>query len=110
MLKNHGIIHADNRAGNVPGAELLREESGISGMALWAVGVRGPDSSKMAQALKRIFPIQGLWLFGVADGARTRDTQDHNLVLYQLNYSHHCRFESSDIQITPCSMIYKNAW
>jgi hypothetical protein len=30
-------------------------------------------------------------LFGVADGTRTRDTQDHNLVLYQLNYSHHCR-------------------
>lgn len=28
---------------------------------------------------------------GVADGARTRDIQDHNLVLYQLNYSHHCR-------------------
>ena len=26
--------------------------------------------------------------FGVADGARTRDTQDHNLVLYQLNYNH----------------------
>lgn len=30
-------------------------------------------------------------LSGVADGARTRDTQDHNLVLYQLNYSHHYR-------------------
>lgn len=29
-------------------------------------------------------------LLGVADGTRTRDTQDHNLVLYQLNYSHHC--------------------
>jgi hypothetical protein len=29
--------------------------------------------------------------FGVADGTRTRDTQDHNLVLYQLNYSHHRR-------------------
>lgn len=28
---------------------------------------------------------------GVADGTRTRDSQDHNLVLYQLNYSHHCR-------------------
>lgn len=27
----------------------------------------------------------------VADGTRTRDTQDHNLVLYQLNYSHHRR-------------------
>jgi apolipoprotein N-acyltransferase len=27
----------------------------------------------------------------VADGTRTRDSQDHNLVLYQLNYSHHCR-------------------
>ena len=26
--------------------------------------------------------------FGVSDGARTRDTQDHNLVLYQLSYTH----------------------
>src|SRR3954447_17120844 len=28
---------------------------------------------------------------GVSDGARTRDTQDHNLVLYQLSYTHHVR-------------------
>ena len=28
---------------------------------------------------------------GVSDGARTRDTQDHNLVLYQLSYTHHAR-------------------
>ncbi len=27
---------------------------------------------------------------GVADGTRTRDILDHNQVLYQLNYSHHC--------------------
>ena len=26
---------------------------------------------------------------GVSDGARTRDTQDHNLVLYRLSYTHH---------------------
>ncbi len=26
---------------------------------------------------------------GVADGARTHDYQNHNLVLYQLNYGHH---------------------
>jgi hypothetical protein len=25
---------------------------------------------------------------GVSDGARTRDPQDHNLVLYQLSYAH----------------------
>ena len=31
-----------------------------------------------------------MFYLGVADGTRTRDTQDHNLVLYQLNYSHHC--------------------
>lgn len=30
-------------------------------------------------------------LFGVTDGTRTRDIQDHNLVLYQLNYGHHHR-------------------
>ena len=28
---------------------------------------------------------------GVSDGARTRDTQDHNLVLYLLSYAHHRR-------------------
>jgi hypothetical protein len=31
----------------------------------------------------------GALLRGVSDGARTRDTQDHNLVLYQLSYTHH---------------------
>ncbi len=34
-----------------------------------------------------------MFAVGVADGTRTRDSQDHNLVLYQLNYSHHCRAE-----------------
>lgn len=34
-----------------------------------------------------------MFLVGVADGTRTRDSQDHNLVLYQLNYSHHYRAE-----------------
>ena len=38
---------------------------------------KGPDQMVRAFAL------------GVTDGTRTRDTQDHNLVLYQLNYSHH---------------------
>ena len=27
--------------------------------------------------------------YGVSDETRTRDTQSHNLVLYQLNYVHH---------------------
>ena len=27
--------------------------------------------------------------YGVADGARTHDNQNHNLALYQLNYGHH---------------------
>ncbi len=26
---------------------------------------------------------------GVIDGARTRDSQNHNLELYQLSYDHH---------------------
>lgn len=48
--------------------------------------------------------------FGVADGARTRDTQDHNLVLYQLNYSHHRYLKSSTDKINSRREIYKNAW
>lgn len=35
--------------------------------------------------------------FGVTDGTRTRDIQDHNLVLYQLNYGHHCRCVSGAV-------------
>lgn len=27
----------------------------------------------------------------MSDGTRTRDIQDHNLTLYQLNYTHHGR-------------------
>ena len=34
---------------------------------------------------------EAVFRIGVADGTRTRDSQDHNLVLYQLNYSHHRR-------------------
>ena len=49
-------------------------------------------------------------LFGVADGARTRDTQDHNLVLYQLNYSHHRCLKSSTDKINSRRVNYKNAW
>ena len=33
-------------------------------------------------------PLYG-GLYGVSDETRTRDSQDHNLVLYQLNYAHH---------------------
>jgi hypothetical protein len=36
-----------------------------------------------------------LWPVGVSDGTRTRDPQDHNLVLYQLNYTHHGREPAS---------------
>jgi hypothetical protein len=39
----------------------------------------------------RISAGEAVFYLGVADGTRTRDSQDHNLVLYQLNYSHHCR-------------------
>lgn len=46
---------------------------------------------------------------GVADGARTRDTQDHNLVLYQLNYSHHHCLQAVRIMLTQKPTIVKTA-
>ena len=43
-----------------------------------------PDMAKaLVSELTRASPR------GVSDGARTRDTQDHNLVLYRLSYTHH---------------------
>ncbi len=48
-------------------------------------------TAKTKRRLTRISASQTPFLVGVADGTRTRDSQDHNLVLYQLNYSHHRR-------------------
>lgn len=45
-------------------------------------------------------------LLGVTDGTRTRDTQDHNLVLYQLNYSHHYRIKVAVFSAHLCSELY----
>ena len=45
-------------------------------------------------------------LLGVTDGTRTRDTQDHNLVLYQLNYSHHYRIKGAVFSAHLCSELY----
>ena len=42
----------------------------------------------------------GSIFYGVTDGTRTRDTQDHNLVLYQLNYSHHRCFKATRYRLT----------
>ena len=54
---------------------------------LWK-GRFGP-AHKPKEPPKMSFDIFGgsAW---VSDGTRTRDSQDHNLVLYQLNYAHHC--------------------
>ena len=46
---------------------------------------------------------------GVADGARTRDTQDHNLVLYQLNYNHHHCLQAVRTMLTQKPTIVKTA-
>lgn len=63
--------------------------SAISGTL--RIGLR--ISLENQQCLTCISAGQALFSAGVADGTRTRDSQDHNLVLYQLNYSHHCRAE-----------------
>src|SRR5271155_1799309 len=40
---------------------------------------------------KKVRGLKPPLTFGVSDGTRTRDIQDHNLTLYQLNYTHHRR-------------------
>jgi hypothetical protein len=55
-----------------------------------AVGARRsarvPEHRTMQKGPDR---LSGALRAGVSDGARTRDTQDHNLVLYRLSYTHH---------------------
>jgi hypothetical protein len=42
--------------------------------------------------------------FGVADGARTHDNQNHNLALYQLNYSHHNAYLARPAGLEPATL------
>jgi hypothetical protein len=49
------------------------------------------DGPRNERRLTCICAGKAVFLVGVSDGTRTRDTQDHNLVLYQLNYTHHRR-------------------
>ena len=50
------------------------------------------------------FRRSGAFFLGVSDGTRTRDSQDHNLVLYQLNYTHH-RIRSRPGPLAPAVQI-----
>ena len=68
-----------------------------------------PKHTQQKEQARERKSSSGLLLFGVADGARTRDTQDHNLVLYQLNYSHHCCREAARTILTQNGFFTKTA-
>ena len=65
-----------------PAAANMRAVTSIFGAVLRGLTLLG---------VKKVREPEGSLTCWVADGTRTRDSQDHNLVLYQLNYSHHCR-------------------
>ena len=66
---------------------------------MWPVG-RARRSCWRACRWKTKKPERKARALGVADGTRTRDTQDHNLVLYQLNYSHHRCVKATRYRLT----------
>ena len=43
----------------------------------------------MTESKSVALPLGDIPKYGVSDETRTRDTQSHNLVLYQLNYALH---------------------
>jgi hypothetical protein len=45
---------------------------------------------------------------GVSDGTRTRDTLDHNQVLYQLSYTHHSA-PTFKLPAPSCSVLHRLA-
>lgn len=49
---------------------------------------------RCGQKNKKRLPKFGSRRFGVEDGARTHDTQNHNLVLCQLSYIHHVSYRT----------------
>lgn len=63
------------------------------------------QTHKITVREKTPVPLYG-GLYGVSDETRTRDSQDHNLVLYQLNYSHHYRIKVAVFSAHLCSELY----
>ena len=47
------------------------------------------SDQRMTESKSVALPLGDIPKYGVSDETRTRDTQSHNLVLYQLNYAHH---------------------
>ena len=47
-------------------------------------------------------------LAGVSDGARTRDVQNHNLMLYQLSYAHHVLATRHIQRIRPYYILFQH--
>ena len=72
--------------------------AGVAGLEPANAGVKVPclttwlhpnlagSKSKGPERTLRPFCLE---IYGVGDGTRTRDTRNHNPMLYQLNYTHH---------------------
>ena len=73
--------------------------AGVAGLEPANAGVKVPclttwlhpsiAGSKKGKARSGRSGPSALRLYGVGDGTRTRDTRNHNPMLYQLNYTHH---------------------
>ena len=63
----------------------LREASGVTVAPAWQTG--SADRKQKTESRTSLDSVL-ISCFGVADGTRTHDDQNHNLGLYQLSYSH----------------------
>ena len=72
--------------------------AGMAGLEPANAGVKVPclttwlhpnRTGSKAGGPERTLRPSALRAYGVGDGTRTRDTRNHNPMLYQLNYTHH---------------------
>jgi hypothetical protein len=95
-LEGHGgLLRAVGRKGPAApsaaarGAQSPRHCPPICPPGEGAAGSRLPPGAVPERMKALVSEPTRAFTAGVSDGARTRDTQDHNLVLYQLSYTHH---------------------
>ena len=76
-------------AGNGQDAAILHAAAAGRSLARRPWTLSGATSPPAAQSKNpQSISALGIFLFGVADGARTHDNRNHNPGLYQLSYSH----------------------
>ena len=99
---NYRISFSYHSINNLNHINKKRTDKSISSLG-WDGRIR---TYEMPQSKCGALPLGYIPKYGVDDGTRTHDNQNHNLALYQLNYIHHVNINYFTLWKNACQDIF----